>query len=112
MISLDFAIRLPHSLFPQRMGDDFFFLDRKLSQYKNLEIQVSHMGWATLFEAEIDLRWFGHDHAGPRLALTLFGLYACIQVYDGRHWNHEANRWERDDDDQADLGDDEADATP
>lgn len=84
------------------MGRDFY-----LSPHKNLEIQVSHMGWATLFEAEIDLRWFGHDHAGPKLALTLFGLYACIQVYDGRHWNHDANRWERYDDPDFEADDSE-----
>ncbi len=107
MICFDFSIRLPYGLFGDRMGKDFFFLDRKLSPHKNLEIQVSHMGFHRLLEVEIDLAWFGRDHAGPKLSLTVLGLYACIQVYDGRHWNHETNAWVRDGDGYHDWDADE-----
>ena len=64
-----------------------------ITENKHLETELTWFGWSTLFELIIDLTWMGYDHAGPKIEITLLGLFFSINLYDTRHWNYEKNRW-------------------
>lgn len=34
------------------------------------------------------------DHAGLRVQLGLLGVNFCLDVYDSRHWNDDADGWQ------------------
>ena len=73
---------------------DYYWKDCKLSANKNLEIQISRFEATDLIDLGFDLQWWGQDHAGPELDINVFGYMFNIKVYDSRHWNWEANRWQ------------------
>ena len=73
---------------------DYYWSDRQLSANKNLEIQISKFEATDLIDLGLDLRWWGHDHAGPELDINIMGYMFNIKIYDGRHWNWDANRWQ------------------
>jgi len=75
-------------------GFDWCF-DKKLSENKSFEIQISKFAISELLNVSLDLHWWGTDHAGPELYIHLLGLYLGIKVYDHRHWNWEEGRWYR-----------------
>ena len=46
-----------------------------------------------LFEFNLDLRWSGHDHAGPEFQLNIFGQEFRAALPGNRHWDNEKNCW-------------------
>lgn len=48
---------------------------------------------STLFNLNLDARWWGQDHAGPELCIGVLGLGFSIGLHDRRHWNYENNSW-------------------
>lgn len=76
---------------------DFYWNDRKITTNKNLEIQISRFRATDIIDIGLDLRWWGHDHAGPELDINVFGYMFNIKIYDNRHWNWDENRWYTDD---------------
>ena len=92
MIHFTFRIENPWAKSGQTKRD-FLCRDWKITKNKNLEVQVTWFDWQTLFEIHAETHWRGHDHAGPRLEITVLGLFMNVQLYDGRHWNREENRW-------------------
>lgn len=64
-----------------------------LSKNKSLEVQATI--WTTaLFGIDIDWR-SRQDHAGLFISLSFMMFEFYINVYDGRHWDHENNCWEK-----------------
>jgi hypothetical protein len=65
---------------------------RDLWGEKGLEINLGHQKqWSFI---DFHIKWDrATDHAGFRVEIELFGFYFYFQVYDGRHWNYEQNRW-------------------
>lgn len=62
-----------------------------ISKYKGCEINLS-FDLSTSFN--ISAYYTTEcDHAGFRTEVNLFGTELEINIYDGRHWNYEANRW-------------------
>lgn len=94
MINLHFEIDSPWRGSTGKQVD-YVCYDRIVANDKSLEVQISKWGQLSeLFAFTLDLRWRGRDHAGPRLEITLLKFFFCIQIYDHRHWNYDANRWE------------------
>lgn len=68
--------------------------NKKLSKYKNLEIEIYNNKMQDLFSLLIDLNLGGYDHCGPQFEISIFGFYFNIKIYDSRHWDYENNCWE------------------
>lgn len=63
---------------------------------KNKVFEVGFFNYRyNLFEFDLDLNWFGSDHAGPEFKLNIFGFEVRVALRDTRHWNHKENRWYR-----------------
>ena len=94
MIRFGFGIAWP---FRHRDKQKHFVLfEKHIAAHKYFELQFSQFGLDQLIEFDLDLNWRGHDHAGPRLELSLFGYFFAVKIYDNRHWNYDENRWEND----------------
>lgn len=75
---------------------NFFCLDKKLSENKNLEIEF-YRGMNELVALGLNITFEGQDHAGPRFSLAILGHTLDVKIYDGRHWDYEKNCWETSD---------------
>lgn len=75
------------------MDKQLFHFDRLLTKNKAFEVEIS-FDFRTIVEFSM---WFvKYSHAGVVIDLGLLGFTCCAQFYDVRHWNHEANRFETD----------------
>jgi hypothetical protein len=102
---LHFTLRVENPWAKSRSEQmDFFCKDWSVSKNKNCEVQLTWFDWQTIFELHVQTHWRGHDHAGPRFEITILGLFFNIQLYDGRHWNHEKNRWYLPGDEEEEYG--------
>ena len=63
-------------------------------KHKYYNVQLDYWGWRYFFDFTLDLSFWGRDHAGIELSVTILGLGIVLQIYDTRHWNDETNRWE------------------
>lgn len=88
-----FNITNPFRSFLKNFWRYRWYWDKKLSSHKWFEIEAFIDG-EHLIELQLDLRFRGRDHAGPSIELVLFCLAINLKIYDHRHWNYKANRWE------------------
>ncbi len=64
----------------------------QLSKNKSFEVQLSK--WEPTSWFDVHFKWdFNVDHCGPMFSIEVYKVYFCIQIYDHRHWNHDANRF-------------------
>lgn len=84
---IKFLISIPNWL--SNSNDDsflsYFSLDKSLTEHKNLSIDINRMSSKYLFEFEVDLFWWGQDHAGPSIRFNLLGYTASMLCYNRRH---------------------------
>lgn len=59
---------------------------------KHFEIDCNYYDYFWI-ELTLEFDWTGHDHAGTRFELGLFGYYLSLMIYDNRHWDYETNNW-------------------
>ena len=86
---------------PNRIGIPQYFSNLwnkhiKLSKNKQFEIEFTYHS-LTLIEVELDISLGGRDHAEIGLYLSLLGIGIHLSIQDSRHWNHEFDRWETED---------------
>ena len=62
-------------------------------RHKAYCIQIDHQNPDNVFSLDIDVRFRGEDHAGPKVALEFMGWSLDAKIYDTRHWNFDAGRW-------------------
>ena len=93
MIYFNFSIDNPFRVkdFPQK---DYIEYDRKITKNKCLEVQLSKWPPHTIFAIKLDTCWTGHDHAGIKFDIEVFGYFFHIGFYDCRHWDHTNHCWE------------------
>lgn len=93
----DISIRMPNFI-GQRAGTNSrkfsFFRDKRISRYKVIEAQIDYFGWGQLFNVSVKGDWSGCDHATVGVELIVLGIFLSIGVYDTRHWDYDANRYE------------------
>ena len=89
---IDFSIHIANP-FKHDSFKSYWQQDIPITKNKTFEIGFYKYAW-NLFEFRLDLRWWGHDHAGPSLELGFLGYTARIGISDNRHWNSVANTWE------------------
>ena len=79
-------------------GKSFFCIDKKISKNKNFSLEFAR--WPNEWPIfELGLNWSTkRDHAGLEIEIGLFSFSTNINIYDGRHWNYENNRWNNSDD--------------
>lgn len=82
------------------VSTDYLYWDKKLTENKNFEIQISKFEPSDLFSMNIDFRFWGSDHQGPSFGVELFGYFFNVQIYDGRHWNWDKGRWQTDEEEE------------
>jgi hypothetical protein len=82
---------------------NYYWKNVKLSENKNFEILLSRSEARDILDLNIDLRWWGQDHQGPELDVTLLGFMFDVKIYDSRHWNWEKNRWQTKEETQAEI---------
>jgi len=73
-----------------------YCLDKRVIENKSFELQASLFPAHAVLDFQVDLHWWGGDHAGPEIILHLMWFYLGIKLYDHRHWNYEEGRWYRD----------------
>jgi hypothetical protein len=69
--------------------DNIFSIDRKISKYKAIEVEVLKTPVVFCITTELSMR---KDHAGLFLNLGLFGYEVVVSIYDTRHWNYENDK--------------------
>lgn len=89
MINFSFRIANP---FKHTSFQSIWQQDISITKNKTLELGFYRYAW-DLFELSIDLRWWGHDHAGPSFEINIFGYAFRLGVCDTRHWDHEKDDW-------------------
>lgn len=92
MFDFNIAIRNPiHGL---TIGSDkkFFWIDKKLTKNKNLEIEVN--SWHDYLLGISFCSMTKQDHSGIRFEICFLTMCFAIQVYDGRHWDYINDCWE------------------
>jgi hypothetical protein len=97
MLAFNFRIDVDSSLVPKVESDAHLFFKAgsfKWLPHKHWEIQIARWGMDTLLSVEIDLRFRGQDHAGPKLCVEVLGYMLNIHAYDSRHWDRHKNCWE------------------
>lgn len=94
MIRFRFGIASP---FKTQDFVSWFSRDWTVSKNKMLELQLYKYSY-DLFSTDLNLCWWGRDHAGPEFELNVFGVNFRIALTDRRHWNMAANTWENYDD--------------
>lgn len=73
---------------------DYFFKDKTLSRNKSFELQITRLSLAdSILLLDLDLRWWGHDHAGPSITIEIGRYFFCAKIYDHRHWDYDRNDW-------------------
>jgi hypothetical protein len=65
----------------------------EISPNKSLEIEIERRNLVFSFFLRVSFR--GYDHAGPKLRMGLFCHEISIDFYDIRHWDREADQWEK-----------------
>jgi hypothetical protein len=97
MMHIHLGIDNPFHKNSDTLQKDYFCKTWSLSTNRTLEIQISR--WSktvnSLVDFELDLRWRGQDHAGPRIEIGLFNHSVIIYLMDNRHWNWKTNDWEK-----------------
>lgn len=74
---------------------DYAYVEKQLSKNKTFELQISKWaGVSNFLLLRLDTCWFGSDHAGPELWVELFGYSIIVKLYDHRHWNYDAGRFQ------------------
>ena len=97
MLQFKFDISLDGSLAPKIANKpDLFYRHGSFGwwPHKHWEIQIAQWSIETILSVDIDLRFRGSAHAGPKFCLEILGLMIDLHVYDSRHWDHENNCWE------------------
>lgn len=95
MLYFNFTLTNPFKL-KEHGQRDFVMWDRKLTENKAVEFQVSFWGsFRELFSVAVDTNWTGQDHAGIRISMTLVGVGFIFNLYDTRHWNYDTHAWEK-----------------
>lgn len=74
--------------------DNILVRNGDLSKNTSWELQFYKYSF-TVAELGFSFSWRGRDHAGLKLDLGLFGYFACLHIYDNRHWDYENNGWSR-----------------
>jgi hypothetical protein len=67
-----------------------------LTKHKAVELQLSRYTY-NLATLVLDTRFTGRDHAGIKFTVSLLGYEFDANLYDTRHWNDEAGRWNTED---------------
>lgn len=73
--------------------ENVFCFDRRLTNNKCFEFEYI-ISNDKLFEFNLDLKFYGSDHAGPSLQIGIGGHSLAFRLYDRRHWDYENNDWE------------------
>ena len=90
MIAFNFRIRNP---FKYADFENFGVSTGPICENKSWEIQFMRYAY-NIFEINVDLNWYGEDHAGPSININLFGYQVTAKIYDHRHWNYDTQDWE------------------
>lgn len=88
MLSFHFNLYLDLVDFKNIWSKDFGYI----TKHKCLEMQL--MRDSNIFTFEFRLEWSGSDHAGPHISIGLLFHSFDISLYDHRHWDYEAERWQ------------------
>jgi len=89
MFNINISIRNP---FTKDKFEGIFCKEFRLTKNKNICIEFYKYSYY-LLEITISTDYEGHDHAGPKLEIGLFGLNFDFKIYDSRHWDIETDDW-------------------
>jgi hypothetical protein len=90
MFRLSYLIHNPRDAFHE--ASIIFGVGRRLTQHKSIDFSIlksnSIIGCGVSFTTR-------RDHAGLDLDLNFLGFDVNVNIYDNRHWDREANDWEK-----------------
>jgi hypothetical protein len=92
MIHFNIAIQNPWHNEKNNQWRDFYQNSWSLTENKRINVCIDYYTW-NWFKFEVDTRWSGYDHAGPRVEIILFGLGLSVDINDTRHWDCDTNSW-------------------
>ena len=73
---------------------NLFWKGGSFTKNKHWEIEA-YTNADVLAGFELDLQWWGHDHAGLKVVFMLFCIEFQAQMYDSRHWDYSAKKWQK-----------------
>lgn len=91
---LDFKFRISNPWPKERNQIDFIEWNRKLSETWSVELQISRWTMDDYFLIDLSTKWWGCDHAGPKIYIELLGFMFNLKIYNTNHWNYETNTWD------------------
>jgi hypothetical protein len=95
MIHIKLEIANPMTYKNLPVKDFNYCFDKAISKNKSFEFQAVKFSAEHILSFGIDTRWWGRDHAGPELTFEFCGIIVEMRIYDHRHWDHEADTWEK-----------------
>jgi hypothetical protein len=94
MIRFNFAIVNPTKWIKPFSTTFGFVKSGQLTRHKFFELQIAHWNIDYIFELDVNLIWWGHDHAGFKFNMAIIGYELAMQIYDHRHWDYTNNHWD------------------
>lgn len=85
-----------------RFYKNLFSYDKKITEYKSLNIEVEADPIIFCFELTTRIK---SSHSGCAIRLGLLGVSVMTEIYDIRHWNHEENRYQTASEHQKEIDD-------
>ena len=94
MFRFDFSLYNPFN--PGSQGQkDYVLIDKKLTEFKHFEMQITKWSPDRLFSISVDTHWYGTSHGGVGFDIEVLGYFFAAKIYDYRHWDHENHCWEK-----------------
>jgi hypothetical protein len=94
MIKLNIACLNPFYKNKDVQVKNYYSLCKSFTKtHKFIEIEFMSHDSYHLFLFLLNTCWWGHDHAGFEISLTLYKLTFSFNLYDRRHWDYENNCW-------------------
>ena len=90
MFRLSYLIHNPRDAFHE--ASIIFGTGKRLTQNKSIDFSILKSNAIIGAGLEFTRR---KDHAGINVDLNLFGFDVNVNIYDNRHWDKEANDWEK-----------------
>jgi len=91
-VHLSFSLENPYR--STNYAKTIFYRNKRLSENKTFEIQFARFQAWYIINFELEIKFSGKDHAGPRLEIEIFSWFFEIKIYDNRHWNYDLYKWE------------------
>ena len=88
-----FSFQLSNPFISESNFRNYFCKTGSITKHKHWELEAVRDDTG-LIGIQLDTRWWGADHAGVTIEITIGNISISARMYDSRHWNGLLGRWE------------------